>query len=406
MNILFICNEYPPGKNGGIGSITRSLAREMVNRGHTVLVAGLYEPGYGQSDYEEDEGVKVWRKRLRLDKLVKNNYSFLNSAILKALTISGIRQSDTLDSLKKFNDFIQTLINDFNIDIIEWPDFNAYFRYLPVNFSWPALSVPLIVKFHGTETYIMRQMQEAIDEKIYYHEKQHINRADALLSVSRNTAENYSKFYHLSQPATVLYNSIEVPPVKYLGNANTIVFTGAFTRLKGIENLLKAWQIVHKEKPSAELHLFGKGKLKKFLQHLTPCAQSTIHNKGFVSKEVLYEALSGAAAAIFPSYTECFAIAPLEAMAVGCPVIYTNRVSGPELIQPHVNGLLVDPENPEEIASSILLMLENSQLREKFSVNGRKTIEQRFQIKQSVGDHLEFYTKVIQTFWKKLSGQW
>jgi glycogen synthase len=63
MTILFICNEYPPGKSGGIGSMTRVLARAMVKAGHQVLVAGLYAHGYGQKDYEEDQGVKVWRRR-------------------------------------------------------------------------------------------------------------------------------------------------------------------------------------------------------------------------------------------------------------------------------------------------------------------------------------------------------
>ena len=74
MTILYICNEYPPGKMGGIGSITQTLARAMVNAGHTVLVAGLYLPGYGEADHETDHGVKVWRKRLKVDiGLIKNN---------------------------------------------------------------------------------------------------------------------------------------------------------------------------------------------------------------------------------------------------------------------------------------------------------------------------------------------
>jgi len=38
--------------------MVRMLGREMVKQGHTVCVAGLYPPGYGQADYEEDQGVK------------------------------------------------------------------------------------------------------------------------------------------------------------------------------------------------------------------------------------------------------------------------------------------------------------------------------------------------------------
>ena len=31
MNILYICDEYPPGKNGGIGTMVQVLGRELVN---------------------------------------------------------------------------------------------------------------------------------------------------------------------------------------------------------------------------------------------------------------------------------------------------------------------------------------------------------------------------------------
>ena len=63
MNILFICDEYPPSVNGGIGSITQILSRELVNRGHNVCVVGLYTFEDKAADYEIDNGVKIWRFR-------------------------------------------------------------------------------------------------------------------------------------------------------------------------------------------------------------------------------------------------------------------------------------------------------------------------------------------------------
>jgi glycosyltransferase involved in cell wall biosynthesis len=82
-------------------------------------------------------------------------------------------------------------------------------------------------------------------------------------------------------------------------------------------------------------------------------------------------------------------------MAVGCPVIYSTRASGPELIQPGENGLLVDPDDPRQIADAIVLLLENAGLRKEFSIKGRQTIEQRFDVRQSVSDHIRFYEKQV-----------
>src|SRR5690625_7674160 len=63
MNILFICDEYPPGMNGGIGTMVQVLSRELVKQGHQVTVIGLYPYYYGQKDYEVDQGVEVYRMR-------------------------------------------------------------------------------------------------------------------------------------------------------------------------------------------------------------------------------------------------------------------------------------------------------------------------------------------------------
>src|SRR4051812_5068560 len=81
MKVLFICDEYPPGKNGGIGTAVQSLARALVRMGHEAYVAGLYTYFYGQKNYENDQGVHVWRFRYGINLGVEKNifcYKVLN----------------------------------------------------------------------------------------------------------------------------------------------------------------------------------------------------------------------------------------------------------------------------------------------------------------------------------------
>jgi len=400
MNILFICNEYPPGKSGGIGSITRSLARTLVKKGHHVYVAGIYLPGYGQPDQEDDEGVKIWRFRLFKDfGLIKNNYSLLDTSILTILKRTGLYSRATVRAVSRFNHFIKQFISQYDIDIIEWPDFNEYFGYLKKPFPWPILPVPLIVKFHGTNSYIQQQMYEQVNKLIYLQEKEHMDRADALASVSMNTATNYESFYEIHRNIKILYNSIDIPPLLYReNNSKTIVYTGTLTKLKGIRSLLQAWNLVHEACPDTTLRIFGKGSFDSIAGLLNSSAHPSVRYEGFVTRDQLYTAFSDASGAIFPSYTECFAIAPLEAMAVGCPVIYTERVSGPELISNGINGLLVDPDNFQQIADAILSLINSSTLRKSFSGNGRQTIIDNFNITDSASDHIEYYHKVIHNY--------
>ena len=86
MKILFLCEEYPPGKNGGIGTMVKTLSRELVNQGHHVYVVGLYAHGYGQKNFEIDHNVKVWRFRRYTDVgLISNNYSVKDKILLRFL---------------------------------------------------------------------------------------------------------------------------------------------------------------------------------------------------------------------------------------------------------------------------------------------------------------------------------
>jgi glycosyltransferase involved in cell wall biosynthesis len=68
-----------------------------------------------------------------------------------------------------------------------------------------------------------------------------------------------------------------------------------------------------------------------------------------------------AAALVFPSYFEGFGIPLVEAMWCGCPVVASNRSSLPEIAGDA--GLLVNPDNPDELAAAIARVLSDGELR-------------------------------------------
>jgi hypothetical protein len=172
MNILYICNEYPPGKSGGIGSATRNLAMEMVRKDHRVFVAGLYMPGYGEEDFQEADGVMIWRKRLNIDiGLIRNDYSLFDTVMLRSLKASGLLARSFRKGMREFISFLHKLVIEHEIDIIEWPDFNECFQYTDVNILPLALPAPVIVKLHGSHAYIKAQTGQPVGQRIYHSEK-------------------------------------------------------------------------------------------------------------------------------------------------------------------------------------------------------------------------------------------
>jgi glycosyltransferase involved in cell wall biosynthesis len=105
--------------------------------------------------------------------------------------------------------------------------------------------------------------------------------------------------------------------------------------------------------------------------------------------------LSTARLAVFPSYAEAFAIAPLEAMATGCPTIYSERGSGRELIEHNENGLLVDPDNTSELAASISRLILDDKLAEQLGSAGRSLIENRFSDQVLLLENIDFYKRCL-----------
>ena len=79
----------------------------------------------------------------------------------------------------------------------------------------------------------------------------------------------------------------------------------------------------------------------------------------------------------------------LEAMASRVSVI-TTRLSGiPELVEDGVTGLLVDPGDETALAEAIVRLLNDAELRGRLARQGRRRVEERFDIRVNTGRLVE-----------------
>ena len=68
----------------------------------------------------------------------------------------------------------------------------------------------------------------------------------------------------------------------------------------------------------------------------------------------------------------------VEAMAAGAPVVATNVSGIPELVEHEVNGLLVEPDDPQALADALLRLHDDPELTRRLTRNGRETVRERF----------------------------
>ena len=73
---------------------------------------------------------------------------------------------------------------------------------------------------------------------------------------------------------------------------------------------------------------------------------------------------------VYPSLYEGFGLPPLEAMSCATPVITSNLTSIPEVTGN--NAILINPNNTDELASSMIYLLNSPDLLLEYSQKGYK----------------------------------
>lgn len=398
MNILYLCDEYPPGQHGGIGTSVRLMARQLVKMGHRVVVAGLYTPGYSGPDAFDDEGVKVYRYRWVWDGRWFEHRQWLAVRISNLLLkYTGITGRNIRQSLAWYHKKLEELIAEYQIDMVEMPDYNDYIRHCLRYTPFPQLSVPVVVKMNGSLTYFAREAGRQVPDHVFKMEQAILEQATAVISASKYTAYKSADYFSYKKPVEVLYNGIDtrIPSRNIPRSVHQVVFTGTLVHKKGIYQLARAWNIVSAQMPGARLIILGKGPQQPVKEQLNHEARSSVVFIGHVSTEELYDYLLASAVSVFPSYTEAFSLAPLEAMACGTAVINSNRSSGSELVDDQVSGLLIDPDNINQIATAILHLLNDGRACIRLAENGRRKVREQFDIGVIAEQHVRFYQQVL-----------
>ena len=89
---------------------------------------------------------------------------------------------------------------------------------------------------------------------------------------------------------------------------------------------------------------------------------------------------------VLPSYFEALPVGVLEAMACGVPVVATSVGGIPDVIEDRVNGLLVEPGQPDALARAIVTILTDDALRSRLREAARSDVRKRFSTESVIKD--------------------
>ena len=201
--------------------------------------------------------------------------------------------------------------------------------------------------------------------------------ATEIIAVSRQVKDEVELFLGKRSPAVhvipnpILYNSTKntktfVAPHDWFCQTRNVIFgCGRLSKEKDFGTLIKAVSMLPRHL-DARLLIAGDGPQKKQLLSeikLLKC-EERVQLTGHVEDVVPY--FYFASCFVLPSQFEGFGNVLVEALDHGCPVISTNCSSGPiDILKNGLFGELVEVGNPEKMANSILMQIENRVTRRK-----------------------------------------
>ena len=170
---------------------------------------------------------------------------------------------------------------------------------------------------------------------------------------------------------------------------------------KGVDVLLHAWGRMLRELAEWRAHLkprlrlVGEGMCRAQMERIVAGLgiQDSVEFLG--PRADVLDLLQQSWGFVMPSRWEGMSNALLEAMACGLPCVATRVSGSDDLISDDVNGLLVAPEQPAEMARALRRILEDAELAQRLGRAGRATVVRDYQLTTNVEQCLELYRRLL-----------
>ncbi len=398
LKVLLITSKFARFANDPQPPFVYDLAVELQKMGHEVHVVAPHDKGCKKN--EVLNGINVYRfqyfypasmQRLSYGPGIPANInrSIFAQVQMPFFSVSEIRLAGKVS--KKVNP-----------DVV-----HAHWGF-PQGLAAKYTKKPYVVTFYGGETFLAKRFRMI----------------GVLNSIIRNSCRSFalsSGLREIMQEFGVEGN-VEVMPLgvdmqkfspkisgydkvrkKFCGkNEMMILCVGRLVEKKGINYLIEAFSKVVSEVPGARLVIVGSGPMDSYLRKLA--AHLEVGKNVFFCGEIPHSELPKYYAAsdlfVLPSIIdktgdrETQGVVYLEAMASKIPVIGTNTGGIPDVIK-EGTGMMVKQKEPDELASAMIKLLKNSELRYSFGEKAYKHVQKNFTWKSIAKKYVEAYRSCL-----------
>ena len=392
MKVALVCPaSLPATQFGGIVFLAVDLAREISEMGHDVTIY--------TTDLDFDNSSNKFNKELPR---IENFEKFT------------INRTHVWFSLKLFfiNSSMSKQIENDKPDVIHTIGLRSYQSIVAWKIS-KKLNIPLIVSDQGglTTHPFLRESNPflRILYKIQnYFIKQIINHATAISAANEYEKEIFLKINQKSN-IKIIRNGVNLETLvskqnfreKYQIDSKFVLFVGRFSRSKGIETLIHSLNKIKNEKKILDTKLvimgvdFGFEKEMEELIKKFNLSERILVIKNPPREDVI-SAYGESEFLVLPSQWELSPLVPLESFAFKKPVISTRSHGIPFTVKDGKTGILVEPENPDELSNAITKLQLDDKLKKQLGMSGYDFVHEECNCVSMAKNSLKLYEQVLE----------
>ena len=400
MKALMFGWEFPPHILGGLGTASYGLTRGMSMQSDMDITFVIPKP-WGDEDqsflkiigacntpvvwkglhweYVRDrlKDIMSYEDFYRLRDNIYADFSYKYTNDLGCIEFSGRYPDNLLEEINNYSIVAGVIARAFPFDVIHSHDWLTY----PAGIHAKNVTgKPLVIHVHATD---FDRSRGNVNPQVYGIEKDGMNHADHIITVSNLTRNTVIEKYHINpQKVTTVHNAVEPlePEIEAIQSKNgtkdkVVTFLGRITMQKGPEYFVEAAYRVLQKAGNVRFVMAGSGdKMNEMIRHAARRKISDrFHFTGFLKGKQVYEMLKSSDVYVMPSVSEPFGISPLEAMQVGVPSIVSKQSGCAEIL---TNVFKIDYWDIEAMADAIYSIITYPAMFTYLKEEGKKEVDE------------------------------
>lgn len=419
MNILSVNDHYPPHHVGGAEITTHITDRMMTRRGHLVHVLTTYPcvPTESPIDVAKVSWVKRRETGLPILSLLADFYltplrmAWRILRILRRERIDVIHATNGMAALSVW--YATRISNNMPPAVLSLV---SYLHVCPFgDLLYSRQGVPcenlthlkncirlrtgkvkgivlhLFALFQKLNAALLKKSTECFDS--------FIARSNELRAIHIERSALHQEQCEVVYPSLLerSFRSVSGRPIeaRSANGTRNVLYVGRLAWQKGILVLSEAMKIVWKAFPDTQLIVVGTGPLTDYFQTLIESSEmEKVSLVGFVAMEEVWRYYEIADVVVVPSvWREPFGRVALEAMSLGKPVVASNIGGLKEVVGDC--GILVQPDNAEELSQGIMRALSEEALRNRLASEGPRRVADLFGENRSTTQVESIYSRAV-----------